>query len=746
MKITSHLLLLPLLLLGLLLPVSSVFSAEETSAEKWVEVPPELGPEAMTSLVSKLNQEQTDTLVQLMALLNTSAENTMAVSSTEHDPLLDTLSMWFSGFGDTLAANLLGIPEMLSSAGSALASIFTGRGMGGSLVFLGLLLLVVAVGSAAEWLFNRALPQRHALVKAESPDTLLETLKVLSIRAAIQMVDIIVFAIAFAISAKLLFSAPDDRFFVLAILKLILVIRFSAAALLFVLAPHRADLRLVSTDGETARLLYRQLTIVVAIVSVGLFIAALIGHGGFGEADILRFVVGLVVVTWVMLLTWRARKGLTSIIIGEEENLTPGLEKMAGWWPQFSIGLIAFDWLMLEFINSTGKDIIEPGQGALSLALIIVLPFLDTMVRGISSHLVPPMEGSGPVAEKAYEESRHSYVRIGRIFLFSAVIVLMAKLWGLDLRELAASGLGTEIASHALGFILILAVGYVAYEITNLWINRRLARELPNEDDESEEGGTGLTRMATILPIMQITLHATIVVLTILFALGELGVNTTPLLAGAGVLGLAIGFGAQTLVKDVVSGVFFLFDDAFRMGEYVDVGGMPGTVQKISIRSMHLRDAKGPIHIVPYGSISKLTNMSRDWVIMKLKFIVPFDTDIEKVRKLFKKVGQKILAESEYADGILAPFKSQGPAEVTDVGIVIRGKFTTKPGGQWMIRREVYTAVQQAFKDNGIEFARREVRVQLPDTEDVAGLSTEQKTVVAGAASAVAETPTQTPR
>jgi len=746
MKITSHLLLLPLLLLGLLLPVSSVFSAEETSAEKWVEVPPELGPEAMTSLVSKLNQEQTDTLVQLMALLNTSAENTMAVSSTEHDPLLDTLSMWFSGFGDTLAANLLGIPEMLSSAGSALASIFTGRGMGGSLVFLGLLLLVVAVGSAAEWLFNRALPQRHALVKAESPDTLLETLKVLSIRAAIQMVDIIVFAIAFAISAKLLFSAPDDRFFVLAILKLILVIRFSAAALLFVLAPHRADLRLVSTDGETARLLYRQLTIVVAIVSVGLFIAALIGHGGFGEADILRFVVGLVVVTWVMLLTWRARKGLTSIIIGEEENLTPGLEKMAGWWPQFSIGLIAFDWLMLEFINSTGKDIIEPGQGALSLALIIVLPFLDTMVRGISSHLVPPMEGSGPVAEKAYEESRHSYVRIGRIFLFSAVIVLMAKLWGLDLRELAASGLGTEIASHALGFILILAVGYVAYEITNLWINRRLARELPNEDDESEEGGTGLTRMATILPIMQITLHATIVVLTILFALGELGVNTTPLLAGAGVVGLAIGFGAQTLVKDVVSGVFFLFDDAFRMGEYVDVGGMPGTVQKISIRSMHLRDAKGPIHIVPYGSISKLTNMSRDWVIMKLKFIVPFDTDIEKVRKLFKKVGQKILAESEYADGILAPFKSQGPAEVTDVGIVIRGKFTTKPGGQWMIRREVYTAVQQAFKDNGIEFARREVRVQLPDTEDVAGLSTEQKTVVAGAASAVAETPTQTPR
>ena len=156
---------------------------------------------------------------------------------------------------------------------------------------------------------------------------------------------------------------------------------------------------------------------------------------------------------------------------------------------------------------------------------------------------------------------------------------------------------------------------------------------------------------------------------------------------------------------------------------------------------MHLRDAKRPIHIVPYGSISKLTNMSRDWVIMKLKFIVPFDTDIEKVRKLFKKIGQQILEESEYRDDILAPFKSQGPADVTDVGIVIRGKFTTKPGGQWMIRREVYTAVQRVFKENGIEFARKEVRVKIPDSNDDSNLSVEKKTTIAAAASEAADTP-----
>jgi len=742
MRILKHLFLLPFLLsLGALLPLGSAFSAEAENSAEWVDVPPALGPEAMTNLVSNLDTEQTNALVKLMELLNVSAENAPDTVTAEQAHMMDTLQMWLSGFGETLVSHLSNLPAMVSGMGEALAGVFSGRGLGGSLLFLGLLALVAGIAMAAEWLLNRTLPQRHNLVKDDSPDSLLGTLKVLSIRALIQAVDIVVFALAFVIAARIIFPEMDDRAIVLAVLKAVLIIRFSAAVLLFVLAPRRADLRLVSTDAQTAQFLYRHLVIVVTIVGVGFFIVGLMVRGGIDGVPTLRFMVGLLIVLWVMLTTWRARNGLTSIIIGEEENLTPGLEKMASWWPRISIVIVGLVWLIIQFVISTGSGVITPARASLALALIVVLPFIDTMVRGISGHLVPAMEGSGPVAEKAYEESRHSYVRIGRIFLFAAIIMLLAKLLGFNLRELATSGLGTEIASHAVGFLLILAGGYIAYEVTNLWINRRLARELPDEGDDAEEGGSGMTRMATILPIMSMTLHATIIVLTVLLALGQLGVNITPLLAGAGVLGLAIGFGAQTLVKDVVSGVFFLLDDAFRMGEYIDVGGMPGTVQKISIRSMHLRDAKGPIHIVPYGSISKLTNMSRDWVIMKLKFVVPFDTDIEKVRKLFKKIGQKILAESEYREDILAPFKSQGPAEVNDVGIVIRGKFTTKPGGQWMIRREVYTEVQKAFKENGIEFARKEVRVQIPDSEEDARLSTEQKTAIAGAASEGAETP-----
>ena len=238
------------------------------------------------------------------------------------------------------------------------------------------------------------------------------------------------------------------------------------------------------------------------------------------------------------------------------------------------------------------------------------------------------------------------------------------------------------------------------------------------------------------------TLQATIIVLTVLLALSQLGVNITPLLAGAGVLGLAIGFGAQTLVKDIVSGVFFLLDDAFRSGEYIDVGGTEGTVEKISVRSLQLRAVTGPVHVVPYGSISKLTNMSRDWVTMKLKFTIPFETDIDMVRKLFKKIGQEMMEDENLAPKFLAPFKGQGAADVTDVGIVVRGKFTTRPGDQWEIRKQVYNRVQKAFEERGIDFARKEVRVVMTDVDEDK-LSAEDKAKIGGAAAEGAETPPQ---
>ncbi|MEM9105372.1 MAG: mechanosensitive ion channel family protein, partial [Pseudomonadota bacterium] len=423
---------------------------------------------------------------------------------------------------------------------------------------------------------------------------------------------------------------------------------------------------------------------------------------------------------------YRARQGMTSMILGGDDEAT-GLERIvASAYPYFSIASVLATWLVVEMILAAGRnDLISDGQGYYTVALLLFAPVFDTMVRGLVKHLVPPMKGEGPLAEAAYRSTKRSYVRIGRALLAALIVVAIARVWHIDFSNLATAGLGVRIAANMFGILFILAAGYLVWEVVTLWINRKLADEhtAAGIDPEAEDpgggegGGVGGSRLSTVLPLVKLTAQVSIITITVLVALGNMGIDITPLLAGAGIIGLAIGFGAQTLVRDIVSGLFFLVDDAFRVGEYLEIDGTVGTVEKISIRSLQLRHHQGPVHTIPYGEIPKVTNNSRDWVIVKLKFTVPFDTDIHQVKKLFKQIGKDIM-EADYAEDIIQTFKSQGMSDVNDVGIVVRGKFMSKPGKQWMIRKDVYQRVQRIFAENGIEFARREVRVKMPGAEE----------------------------
>jgi small-conductance mechanosensitive channel len=206
-----------------------------------------------------------------------------------------------------------------------------------------------------------------------------------------------------------------------------------------------------------------------------------------------------------------------------------------------------------------------------------------------------------------------------------------------------------------------------------------------------------------------------IIVMASLIVLSSLGVNIGPLIAGAGVFGLAIGFGAQTLVRDIISGVFFLMDDAFRVGDYLECAGTKGTVEHISLRSLRLRNPRGMVYFIPFGDLKLVTNLSRDYVIMKLDFRVRYDADVEKIRKIIKKkVYKKIMENPELGAKLLEPIKSQGVREMDDSAMIMRVKYKTKPGDQFAIRKEVYHLMQEAFKEEGIEFAHRNVTVYMP--------------------------------
>ena len=163
-----------------------------------------------------------------------------------------------------------------------------------------------------------------------------------------------------------------------------------------------------------------------------------------------------------------------------------------------------------------------------------------------------------------------------------------------------------------------------------------------------------------------------------------------------------------------------------------------GNVEKISLRSLRLRHHRGLVHTIPYGEIPKLTNYSRDWVIMKLPLRVTYDTDVEKVRKLIKKLGVALLEDPIIGPDFIQPLKSQGVIEMQDSAMIIRVKFMTKPGDQWLVRKKVYEEIRALFEREGIRFAHREVTVRLADGK-VSDLSDEERKAVTAAAQASIE-------
>ena len=311
----------------------------------------------------------------------------------------------------------------------------------------------------------------------------------------------------------------------------------------------------------------------------------------------------------------------------------------------------------------------------------------------------------------------------------------LAVVWGIGIFDRPDN---PSIAQQVFAILLDSAVAILMADLVWTWgrtaIDRRLAAYKPPEDGTAPGPEA---RMATLLPLLRATLQITLLAMVIMTILAASGVNIAPILAGASVLGIAIGFGAQSLVRDVVSGIFFLIDDAFRIGEYVEIDTLRGTVEKISIRSLQLRHHRGAVHTLPFGELKSVTNHSRDWVIMKLEFRVPFETDLKLVKKLIKQVGAQLKENPDYGDSILQTLKSQGVRRMEEFNMVVGVKFMTRPGEQWLVRRDAYQGVRDIFEANGIRMAERNVKVEIAGDEPLSEEA--KKAATAAAQEAVAQ-------
>ena len=682
-------------------------------------------PEAVNAMVARMSDDE----VRQMLLERLDAVAAAEGGKAPPPTFFQLMTSVVQAFVTPLVATVTGFHTLIMMEAGVIQNIHASLGFAGLGTLILILALSLAAGFAAEAVARKVLQRVQGDVAPPSGDTLRDSILYLARRLFRQLIGLIVFFVVARLIGIWLHSRIGIQIAHPFLLYMIMVPRLSATLTRFVFAPKYPELRLVNCSDHWAQYLQRNLTILFGLMGLTLFIPAVnLAFGAqAGEGITLSFTMNIAVQLYLAYIAWRAAPGLVDIIRGTDPDRTTFDEKMAQAYPWWIIGVDLFMWIVTVLaFGFMAYDLLGAGATYISLFWLVVLPALDTVIRGIVQHLVPPMTGAGEVAQAAYQSAKRAYIRIGRTIMVILVLMIITSTWNMQL--ISFSG-GVGPVAHFVNFMLTAAIGFIIYEAVSLYINRKLAAEKTDsitleEGGENPEGhaaaggeggGQGTSRLATVLPLLRVIAQAGIIVLFALLAIGNLGIDITPLLAGAGILGLAIGFGAQKLVADIVSGVFFLLDDAFRIGEYIVVGSTMGTVEKISIRSMQLRHHRGILQTLPFGDISEVSNMSRDWVIMKLKFTVPFGTDPNKIKKIFKQIGKEIQADPIASEGLIETFKSQGVFDFDDVGMIIRGKFTAKPGTQFTIRKEVYNKVITAFEENGSEFARRQVHVALPE-------------------------------
>jgi moderate conductance mechanosensitive channel len=517
-------------------------------------------------------------------------------------------------------------------------------------------------------------------------------------RALVDLLGLGAFALTALALATIFTPTPGPaQSFILSYVTAALVALGTALAARFLLAPDAPSARLLPLSDQAARFLQRWLVTLATVGSVAWLSAALLILSGMRlEAHlILALAIGTLIALLLVAMILASRPLVHATRLGAEPAAASGPRaRLARSWHLFAIFYLAVIWaLWAASIVTRGPSSIW--SAVASVLLAAALPLVDHA----SGRMLAQVLGTDADAPPARQRTVAIVRRAFRIVLAGVALILLPSFWGVDvLRLLGAPGAATF--SHALFNILVTTlVAYVAWQLAETVLDRSLAT------DAGAPSPAQNARARTLKPLLRKFILGVLVVVWVMIALSAVGIDIGPLLAGAGVVGIALGFGAQTLVRDVVSGIFFLLDDAFRVGEYIEAGPLKGTIEGISIRSLRVRHHRGALHTIPYGELTSLTNHSRDWVIVKLEFLVTYDTDVEQVRRLIKRIGQEMLEDPELGPNFIEPLKSQGIHQLADHGLLVRAKFTALPGEQFVIKRQALQRIKHAFDAAGIKFA-----------------------------------------
>jgi small-conductance mechanosensitive channel len=581
--------------------------------------------------------------------------------------------------------------------------------------------LMLLSGLAAEGLLGWKLRRMSADISCQVCHDLTTSAGYLCLQSALNLVRLGAFVLG-ALALPVLAYDPGTglRPTLMSLLLAVSTVRLVSILSRSLFAPYARGIRPFRMECENAQDFHHWtvgFAITYVIVTRGL---ALVYHHGV-EPILTAITVptgGLLLNLIAIAFVWQHRTTVTRLFADPEADQSSAMRQtLRQNWP-----MLATIWLMLLWGIWSYHVFIGDYETARSVDPVWWLTLGFILIDRLLHALLQRICQLSWLQSHTFEQRSRSFIRIvqngSRLILLGMTLFFLSETFGFASMSMLEETLVQRSLSVAIDIMTILLLAYTCWQVIQSAIERRLPE--PQDIDtiaslEGEGGAQGASRAETLLPLVRSFTSVILVIVVVLMALSVTGIKIGPLLAGAGVVGIAIGFGAQKLVQDILSGIFFLLDDAFRRGEYIEAAGLRGTVEQISLRSMRLRHHLGAVQTIPYSEIATVKNLSRDWVTMKLEFRLPYDTDIEQVRKIIKEVGQDMLDNEEMGPQLLLPLKSQGVMRVEESALIFRMKFTCKPGEQWVIRREAYRRVKEALEANGIRFAHRSVHVLLPD-------------------------------
>ncbi|MFM0383735.1 mechanosensitive ion channel domain-containing protein [Paraburkholderia dipogonis] len=487
----------------------------------------------------------------------------------------------------------------------------------------------------------------------------------------------------------------------------------------FFLQPTAPRLRLLRMSDAWAAFVQRWIVRIVAVVGAGSAIAEIAQSLGLNDAAHLALmkVVALAGHVMISILILKCRKPVGELIrrrFAASKSLEMFGNALADAWAGFAAFVVMALWFIWALDVQNGYRTLLH-LGGITLAILVGARVVAIVIFGAMARLFN-VQGD---AEKslAQQHAYRYYPLLRRVVSWIIGIVTalaLLQVWGVDVGEMFRAGsIGHRLASALVTIGVAAVIALVVWEGANVSIERRLDRWTTSGDL------VRAARLRTLLPMLRSALFCVIALVVVLTGLSELGVNIGPLLAGASIFGVALGFGSQKLVQDFITGMFLLMENAMQVGDWVTLAGVSGTVEYLSIRTVRLRGSDGSLYTVPFSSVTTVNNTNRGLGNAAVKVNIVFGEDVDLAIATLKEIGAALREDEKFKDGILSDFSFWGVDGVDGSAVTLAGQIQCRDTARWGVQREFNRRILDQFSARGIEIANPQRHLLTWDPESV---------------------------